>query len=106
MNGDRIWTAAELEVLSPNERDAIVRAGFVTDPDQVPADLLERARRKADVRIAAGSSPDSMTTSHRRRPSPVARQSCGSVWGGRCLLGRDVRLVAGDTEADAVPVLR
>ncbi len=56
MNGDRIWTAAELEVLSPNERDAIVRAGFVTDPDRVSSELLERARRKADERIAATES--------------------------------------------------
>ena len=53
MSADRIWTAAELEALTPNERDAIVRAGFVTDPHEIPVELTERARRKADLRIAA-----------------------------------------------------
>ncbi len=59
MDADRIWTAAELEALSPNERDAVIRSGFVTDPDKIPADLLERARRKADARIAAAESSQS-----------------------------------------------
>ncbi len=59
MGADRIWTAAELEALSPNERDAVIRSGFVTDPDEVPPELLDRALRKADERIAAteGSKP-------------------------------------------------
>ncbi len=59
MGADRIWTAAELEALSPNERDAVIRSGFVTDPDEVPRELLDRALRKADERIAAteGSQP-------------------------------------------------
>ncbi len=59
MDVDRIWTAAELEALSPNERDAVIRSGFVTDPNQVPSELLDRARRKTDARIAAteGSKP-------------------------------------------------
>ena len=52
MANDHVWTAAELEALTPNERDAVVRAGFVTDPALVPADLLERARHKSDCRIA------------------------------------------------------
>ncbi len=56
MDVDRIWTAAELEELSPNERDDLIRSGFVTDPDKVPAELLERARRKTDARIAAAGS--------------------------------------------------
>ena len=49
----RVWTAAELEVLTPNERAEIVRAGFVLDPAEVPEHLVERARRKADARIEA-----------------------------------------------------
>jgi hypothetical protein len=53
MSADRIWTAAELEAMTPNERDATVRAGFVTDPSAVPPELLERARRKSDARIVA-----------------------------------------------------
>lgn len=53
MSGDRIWTASELEALTPNERDAVVRSGFVTDPARVSPDLLARARHKADGRITA-----------------------------------------------------
>lgn len=56
MDIDRIWTAAELEALTPNERDAVIRSGFVTDPDKIPADLIERARSKAYVRIAVAES--------------------------------------------------
>ena len=56
MDADRIWTAEELEALSPNDRDAVIRSGFVTDPDRVPEDLVEQARRKADARIAAARS--------------------------------------------------
>ena len=57
MAGEKIWTAAELERLSPDERAAIVKAGFVTDPSQVPPDLLDRARRKVERRIAATEGP-------------------------------------------------
>lgn len=56
MAGDRIWTADELEQLTPDERDRVIRAGFVTDPDKIPAAMVERARRKADTRIAATES--------------------------------------------------
>lgn len=59
MDANRMWTAAELEVLTPNERDAVVRAGFVTDPDKIPAGLIERGRRKADARIEATESNQS-----------------------------------------------
>lgn len=53
MDVDRIWSAAELEALTPDERAANIRAGFVMDPDQVPPVLIDSARRKADARIAA-----------------------------------------------------
>ena len=53
MDVDRIWSAAELEALTPDDRAAAIRAGFVNDPANVPADLIDRARRKADARIAA-----------------------------------------------------
>ena len=56
MASDRIWTAAELEQLTPDERDRVIRAGFVTDPAKIPAEFVERARRKADARIAATES--------------------------------------------------
>ena len=56
MDVDRVWTAAELEALSPNERDEVIRSGFVTDPAKIPSGLIERARRKADARIATAES--------------------------------------------------
>jgi len=58
VSADRLRTAAELEVLSPDERDTAVRAGFVTDPRAVAPNLLARARRKADARIAATEGAD------------------------------------------------
>lgn len=56
MDVDRIWSAAELEALTPDERAAEIRAGFVNDPANVPPDLIARARRKADARIATTES--------------------------------------------------
>ena len=44
----KIWTADELLAMSPNERFATVQAGFVTELDDVPEYLVERAR--ADIR--------------------------------------------------------
>ncbi len=58
MSGNRIWTVAELEAMTPNERDAVVRAGFVTDPAKVSPDLLARARRKAEARIVSTESTE------------------------------------------------
>jgi hypothetical protein len=58
VSSDRIWTAAELEALTPNERDEVVSAGILIDPVKVPAEMLERARRKADARIAATEGTD------------------------------------------------
>ncbi len=53
----KVWTADELLAMTPNERHAIVKAGIITDIEQVPADLLERAR--ADIRrhIAENETP-------------------------------------------------
>lgn len=48
-----VWTAAELENMSPNERRDIVRGGFETDLSRVSPELLERSRRKVEARIAA-----------------------------------------------------
>jgi hypothetical protein len=52
MSNDRIWTAEELEQLSPNERRDIVRAGFAKDLSQVSPELVERSRAKARGRMA------------------------------------------------------
>jgi len=53
MADEKIWTAAELERLSPDERASIVRAGISTDLSNVSPELLSRARRKIEQRIAA-----------------------------------------------------
>ena len=53
MADDKSWTAAELERLSPNERDEVVKSGFVTDLSEVSPDLLDRARRKSDRGLAS-----------------------------------------------------
>jgi hypothetical protein len=48
----RVLTAEDLLALPAGERAVAVRDGFVTDPTEVPEDLLERSRRKIDARIA------------------------------------------------------
>jgi len=53
MDVDRIWSAADLEALTPDERAAKIRAGLVNDPANVPPDLIDRIRHQADARIAA-----------------------------------------------------
>jgi hypothetical protein len=53
MSSSKIWSAEELEKMSPNERQSIVRAGFETDLNKVSPELVERARRKIDAHIAA-----------------------------------------------------
>jgi len=51
--GKKIWTAAELEKMSPAERRKISRAAEITDPSEMPAELLERGRQRIRERIAA-----------------------------------------------------
>jgi len=53
MSEQRIWTAEEMERLSPNQRRDIVRAGFEKDLSKVSPDLLDRAREKIEARIAS-----------------------------------------------------
>ena len=47
----KVWTAAELEKLSPAERHALFDASVVTDLDQAPKDLIERTRTRIHERI-------------------------------------------------------
>ncbi len=49
----RLWTAEELERLSPAERTEIIRAGMVTDLAQVPESFLERVRANVRDHIAS-----------------------------------------------------
>ena len=48
----KVWTAAELEKLSPAERHALFDASVVTDLGQAPQDLIERTRARIHQRIA------------------------------------------------------
>ena len=48
----KIWTAAELEKLTPAERREISRAAVVTDLSEVDPKFLERARASARRHMA------------------------------------------------------
>jgi len=45
------WTAEELVAMSPNERYNIVKAGIVTDLDQIPPQFVERVRANVRTHI-------------------------------------------------------
>ena len=49
---EKIVTAAELEKLSPAERHALFEASIVTDLDEAPPQLVERARSRVQQKIA------------------------------------------------------
>ena len=53
----KIWTAAELEKMSPTERREISRAAIVTDLSEVDPELLERARESARQHMAKNEQP-------------------------------------------------
>lgn len=55
MSGN-VVTAAELAKMSPAERRAIFEASIVTDLDEAPQHLVERARARAEERIAESES--------------------------------------------------
>jgi hypothetical protein len=48
---EKVWTAGELERMSPEERTRIFRAGIVWDVDEAPQELLARIRARAQARI-------------------------------------------------------
>jgi len=50
---EKVWTADELLAMTPNERHDIVKAGIVTDLDQVPPEFIERVRANVREHIAA-----------------------------------------------------
>lgn len=49
---EKIVTAAEFEKLSPAERHALFEASVVTDIDEAPPQLVERARSRVQQKIA------------------------------------------------------
>ena len=42
----KIWTAEELEAMTPPEQDAIFESSLIMDPSQVPDAFLERVRQR------------------------------------------------------------
>ena len=62
MADGNLWTAEELEKLSPADRTEIIRAGIVTDLSQVPEAFLEQVRANVREHIAT---TESATTSER-----------------------------------------
>ena len=52
MEPKKIWTAADLDEMTPAERKQIFEASIVWDLDHAPVELVERARRKVEQRIA------------------------------------------------------
>jgi hypothetical protein len=54
----KVWTAAELEQLSPAERQRIFDESLVTDLSQVPPDFLARIRHEVRQHIAEHETHD------------------------------------------------
>ena len=44
--GQKIWTAQELEVMTPAEQDAIFEAGIIRNLDDAPEEFLARVRQR------------------------------------------------------------
>ena len=53
----KVWTAEELELLTPAEQDALFDASVVTDLDQVPVAFLDQVRTWAQQRLVPGATP-------------------------------------------------
>ncbi len=53
----KIWTAAELEQMTPAEQDAVFQASIVRDLAEVPDEFLERIRSRANERITELETP-------------------------------------------------
>jgi hypothetical protein len=52
----KVWTAAELEEMTPAEVDALFEASIVRDLDDVPPEFLARVRARVQGRIEAEES--------------------------------------------------
>ena len=53
----KVWTAEELDQMSPAEQDAVFQAGLVTDLATVPAEYVAHVRARLEDRIAKRNSP-------------------------------------------------
>jgi len=52
----KVWTAAELDSMTPTEVDALFEASIVRDLDDVPPEFLARVRARVQERIDAEES--------------------------------------------------
>jgi len=69
--GRKVWTAAELEKMTPAEQDDIFKSSIVTDPDEVPAEFFGRIRarwRHASRADLVQSRSDQTADGSRHRP--------------------------------------
>lgn len=55
---DKVWTAADLEGLTPAEQDELFAASLIRDPSTMPPDFLDRIRERARQRIADTETQD------------------------------------------------
>ena len=53
----KIWTAAELEQMTPARRREIFAASIITDLDDAPESLLDRTRAKVEDLIEGTEQP-------------------------------------------------
>ena len=53
----KVWTAEELDQISPAEQDAVFQASLVTDLAAVPAEYLAHVRVRLEDRIAKRNPP-------------------------------------------------
>lgn len=56
--GRKVWTAEEVEQLSPAEQDALFDASVITDLNDVPAEFLARVRARFRARQAGVDVPN------------------------------------------------
>jgi len=49
----KVWTAAELDEMTPSEVDALFQASIVRDLDEVPPEFLASVRADVEEHIAA-----------------------------------------------------
>jgi len=55
---DKVWTADELQAMSPVEQDALFNESIVTDLDSVPSEFLARVRARLADLAAGAKSPN------------------------------------------------
>ena len=48
----KIWTAQELEVMTPAEQDAIFNASIIRNLDDAPQEFLARVRQRFEAHLA------------------------------------------------------